>query len=163
MSDNRLKLTLKNQRSIASASSLSKNKESLTKQVPQQKSHKQILSSTKLPNNNETGSTTAVSESHSKIKILLSHEEYSAILKYLQDTYPKCFTSGNTPILPLAIGIHQQLFASANLPFARVKIRKFLKRYTRSKRYRNNLIIGSPRVDLQGCHCGVVTEKEVSF
>ena len=64
--------------------------------------------------------------------------------------------------MPLALGIHKQLLASEGLPFAKVKIRRFLKRYTGSKKYRQNLIIGNPRVDLQGNQIGVVTEEEVN-
>jgi predicted transposase/invertase (TIGR01784 family) len=93
---------------------------------------------------------------------ILTPEEYSAILKYLQNTYPKCFSAGATP-LPLAVGIHKQLLASEGLPFAKVKIRRFLKRYTGSKKYRQNLIIGNSRIDLQGNQIGTVTEEEVNY
>ena len=92
---------------------------------------------------------------------MLIHEEYSSILEYLQKTYSKCFPVGNTPPLPLAVGIHKQLLASEELPFTKVKIRRFLKRYTTSKEYRRNLIVGNPRVDLNGNYWGTVTEEEI--
>jgi hypothetical protein len=93
-------------------------------------------------------------------KAILTAEDYTQILKYLQKTYPKCFSPSSTPF-PLAIGIHNQIFTLKDLPFTKTKIRRFLARYTRSKEYLNNLIIGVPRVNLQGKHAGLVKEEEI--
>jgi predicted transposase/invertase (TIGR01784 family) len=101
-------------------------------------------------------------KSTAQVEPLLTSKEYLVILKSLQTTYPKCFTVSNTPPIPLALGIHKQLLTSEGVPYAKVQIRRFLKRYTRSKKYRQNLIIGNPRVDLQGNQIGVVTEEEVN-
>ena len=157
------KLTLSNPKIKANPSSiLSQNTEgvSLTETLSQNKSNLQNSSSTNLSNKNLKINTVKVGQSTTQAKILLTPEEYSAILKYLQKTYPKCFAPINP--LPLAVGIHKQLLVSEGLPFAKVKIRRFLKRYTTSKEYRRNLIIGSPRVDLQGNQIGLVTEEEVN-
>ena len=149
------KLTLKKPKSKTNHNSeLSKNTEELSfsKQSTKDKSGKQNSSSTNStsPNKDSKNSTLKAVQSTPQAEILLTSEEYLAILKSLQTTYPKCFTISNTPPMPLALGIHKQLLASEGLPFAKVKIRRFLKRYTGSKKYRQNLIIGSPRVDLQG-------------
>jgi len=158
------KLTLSNPKNkLNSESKLSKNTEgvSLTETVSQDKSNRQNSSSTNLPNKNLKINTVKTDQSTLQAGILLTPEEYLVILKHLQTTYPKCFPAKTTP-LPLAVGIHKQLLASEELPFAKVKIRRFLKRYTGSKKYRQNLIIGNPRVDLQGNQIGMVTEEEVN-
>jgi sRNA-binding protein len=158
------KLTLSNPKNkLNSESKLSKNTEgvSLTEILSQDKSNRQNSSSTNLPNKNLKINTVKTDQSTLQAGILLTPEEYLVILKHLQTTYPKCFPAKTTP-LPLAVGIHKQLLASEELPFAKVKIRRFLKRYTTSKEYRRNLIIGSPRVDLQGNQIGLVTEEEVN-
>lgn len=156
------KLTLSNPKIKANPSSiLSQNTEgvSLTETLSQDKSNLQNSSIANLSNKNLKINTVKVGQSTTQAKILLTLEEYSAILKHLQKTYPKCFAPINP--LPLAVDIHKQLLVSEGLPFAKVKIRRFLKRYTTSKEYRRNLIIGSPRVDLQGNQIGLVTEKKL--
>lgn len=64
--------------------------------------------------------------------------------------------------MPLAIGIHKELFAIPNLPFSRMEIRRFLARYTCLKEYRNNLIVGNDRVNLAGQPTGKVTDEEIN-
>jgi predicted transposase/invertase (TIGR01784 family) len=160
------KLTLSNPKNkLNIESKLSKNTErvSLTEILSQDKSNRSNSGSTNSPNKNLKINTVKTGQPSFHTEILLTHEEYLAIVEYLQKNYPKCFPARNTPPLPLALGIHKQLLASEGLPFAKVKIRRFLKRYTRSKEYRRNLIIGSPRVDLQGNQTGTVTEEEVNY
>jgi predicted transposase/invertase (TIGR01784 family) len=88
-------------------------------------------------------------------------KDYDTVLRYLQTHYSKSFPS-NFPPLPLAIGIHKELFAIPNLPFSRMEIRRFLARYTCLKEYRNNLIVGNDRVNLAGQPTGKVTEEEIN-
>ena len=161
------KLTLSNPKIKANNSSiLSQNTEgiSLTETLSQDKSNPSSSSSTNTTSSNQDlrNGTAKTDQSTPQVEALLTHEEYLAMLEYLQKTYPKCFSARDTHPLPLALGIHKQLLASEELPFAKVKIRRFLKRYTRSKEYRKNLIIGSPRVGLQGNQIGVVTEEEIN-
>ena len=161
------KLTLSNPKIKANNSSiLSQNTEgiSLTETLSQDKSNQSSSSSTNATSSNQDlrNGTAKTDQSTPQVEALLTHEEYLAIVEYLQKTYPKCFSARDTHPLPLALGIHKQLLASEELPFAKVKIRRFLKRYTRSKEYRKNLIIGSPRVGLQGNQIGVVTEEEIN-
>jgi len=88
-------------------------------------------------------------------------KDYDTVLRYLQTHYSKSFPS-NFPPLPLAIGIHKELFAIPNLPFSRIEIRRFLARYTCLKEYRNNLIVGNDRVNIAGQPTGKVTEEEIN-
>ncbi len=88
-------------------------------------------------------------------------KDYATVLRYLQTHYSKSFPS-NSPPLPLAIGIHKELFAIPNLPFSRMEIRRFLARYTCLKEYRNNLIVVNDRVNLAGQPTGKVTEEEIN-
>ena len=161
------KLTLNNFKTKANPSStLFKNTEEVSsaEQAPQDQSNKQNSVSTNYtsPNKDVKNNAVKADKSTAQVEPLLTSEEYLVILEYLQKNYHKCFPARNTHPLPLAIGIHKQLLVSKGLPFAKVKIKRFLKRYTGSKKYRQNLIIGSPRVDLQGNHSGEVTEEEVN-
>lgn len=90
----------------------------------------------------------------------LTEEEYLSILKYMQASYPQVFPL-TSALLPLAVGIHKQILATTDLPFSKVKIRRFLQRYTRSRNYRKKLIVGSTRVNLQGMQAGEIKEEEV--
>ncbi len=125
---------------------------SSTKQKPNQKN---LAQKSKRPLTDDKAETIA-----KRAKSILTAEDYTQILGYLQKTYPRCFPPNSTP-LPLAVGIHNQIFALKDLPFTKTKIRRFLARYTRSKEYRNNLVVGEPRVNLQGNHAGSVKEEEI--
>ena len=94
-----------------------------------------------------------------KKQFLISDEDYFAIISYMQENFPKCFTGKN--ILPLALGIHNQIFALNDLQFSRRKIRQFLRRYTNSKEYRKTLIAGNERYDLHGQPTTKILEDEV--
>ena len=95
-----------------------------------------------------------------KKQSLISDEGYLAILKYMQEHYPKCFPS-EAPPLPLALGIHNQLLAIKDIPFSKTKIRRFLASYTRNKKYLSSLVIGNDRYGLDGIQTSKVLEAEV--
>jgi sRNA-binding protein len=94
-------------------------------------------------------SITPVKENSTSNNLQAQKKDYATVLRYLQTHYSKSFPS-NSPPLPLAIGIHKELFAIPNLPFSRIEIRRFLARYTCLKEYRNNLIVGNDQVNLAG-------------
>lgn len=94
-------------------------------------------------------------------KMIIAKEDYSAILGYLQTNYPKCFLAKKKP-LPLAVGIHKQILAIAELPFTKSKIRKFLRGYTRGKNYQRSLVVEQPRYNLDGSIASKVLLAEVS-
>ncbi len=92
-------------------------------------------------------------------KFFISDEEYKEVLEYLQQHYPSCFKADR--ITPLAVGISNQIFA-INSPYSKVKIRRFLRRYTKSAKYRKNLMIGANRYNLDGSISSQVLEEEVN-
>ena len=55
---------------------------------------------------------------------MLTEEEYQEVLTYMQKRFPNVFPYNLDP-LPLAIGIHNQIFSIPDLPFSKMKIRKF--------------------------------------
>ena len=99
------------------------------------------------------------SNSKAKKQSLINNEDYSAILAYMQEHFPQCFAGKD--ILPLALGIHNQIFALGDLPFSLRKIRQFLQKYTHSKEYRKTLIAGNDRYDLHGRPTSKILEDEV--
>jgi hypothetical protein len=96
----------------------------------------------------------------SQPKSFINNEDYQLILGYMREHYPKCFPTTAIP-LPLAIGIHEQLFAIPDLPFSKMKIRKFLGKYTKSYNYRQQLIIGNDRMHLDGSIGSKILEVEI--
>ncbi len=92
-------------------------------------------------------------------EFFIRDEEYKEILEYLQQHYPVCFKVDK--VIPLAVGISNQIFA-INSPYSKVKIRRFLRRYTRSAKYRKNLMIGVNRYNLDESVSSQVLEEEVS-
>lgn len=95
-----------------------------------------------------------------KVDNLINDEDYHAILSYMQGHYPKSFPP-KLVALPLALGIHNQLFEVNDFPFSKTKIRQFLKRYTASREYRASLIVGNDRFDLNGKPTSRILEEEV--
>ena len=95
-------------------------------------------------------------------KLLLEKSEYKEMLSYMQKHYPKCFLASGEA-LPLALGIHHQIFSNEDLPFSRMKIRKFLKAYTRQKSYRNILISNDNRYNLDGSSASKVLPEEANW
>ena len=90
---------------------------------------------------------------------IMEHQEYIDILKYLQKNYPKCFAVAE--IRPLEIGIREKIFVIEGGGFSRGKIRKFLKVYTRTKKYKQSLVLGAARVNLAGEETSKILESEI--
>ena len=82
-------------------------------------------------------------------KQLLAKSEYKEMLSYMQKHFPKVFPVDSTP-LPLAIGIRNQIFNIPDLPFSRMKIRKFFKIYTGKRTYQKELVVDNNRFNLDG-------------
>ncbi len=94
-------------------------------------------------------------------KQMLSFELYIKILRHLQDKYPKCFSK---PPKPLAIGILKDVLAERQaLEITRGQLQQFFKRYCWKDQYKQALVVGAERVDLEGNVRSTVTEKEVAF
>lgn len=95
-------------------------------------------------------------------KTLISDKDYKTILKYLRKSYPECFPVDYNNFVPLAVGIHKQLFDISDLPFSKIQIRRFLARYTRQRAYRSKLIVGRDRIELDGTPNSKVLETEIN-
>lgn len=90
---------------------------------------------------------------------IIAQGDYKAILKYLQKNYPKCFNIKR--IKPLEVGIRKKLIAIEEKPFSNFKLRKFLKAYTSTERYKKSLRVGASRVSLTGEKTSKVLKEEV--
>lgn len=82
--------------------------------------------------------------------------------KYLEKTYPLCFTN---PISPLSHGIHKEIRAAGDLKqdgeiLNGRKLQMFLYLYTNAKKYKKRIRAGAERKSLDGSVSGYVTEEE---
>ena len=94
-----------------------------------------------------------------KKKPKLSVQEYEDKLNYLQQKYPKCFTS---PPSPLAIEIHKEFHILEKNIISKTKINRVLARYVRSKDYRKDLIENADRLNLDGSLHSKVTREQLT-
>lgn len=92
-------------------------------------------------------------------KLHINNENYNLVFSYLNKNYPECFPSKSEPV-PLAIGIHHQIRAIEDLPFSKSKIFKFLARYAKNALYREQLVAGKNRINLDGSVSSQVSEEE---
>ena len=79
----------------------------------------------------------------------------------MQEKYPKCFSK---PPKPLAIGILKDVLAERQaLEITKGQLQQFFHRYCGKDQYKQALVVGVERVDLEGNVRSTVTEKEVAF
>ena len=78
--------------------------------------------------------------------------------KHFSNTFPY-----NLDPLPLAIGIHSQIFSIPDLPFSKIKIRKFLKTYASKRDYRKELIVDNSRFNLDGTIASKILPEETNW
>ena len=116
------------------------------------------------PKNNDNVQSTKkiIPEAIKQKKLLLTEEEYQEVLKYMQKHFPNVFPYNLDP-LPLAIGIHNQIFSIPDLPFSRMKIRKFLKIYVSKRDYRKELIVDNSRFNLDGTITSKILLEETNW
>ena len=116
------------------------------------------------PKNNDNVQATKkmILEPAKQKKILLAKEEYQEVLKYMQKHFPNAFPYNLDPF-PLAIGIHNQIFAIPDLPFSKMKIRKFLKIYASKRDYRKELIVDNSRFNLDGTIASKILPEETNW
>ena len=87
-----------------------------------------------------------------------------SIIGLLQKNFPLAFPKKPAPKVPLKIGIHHVLVAHAEqLGLSAVDIRAALKKWCQGKRYRECMVAGAARVDLQGQESGIVSKEEASY
>jgi hypothetical protein len=117
---------------------------------------------TKLSTHTPNITTYITASSYKTNKYFIKDEDYKTILKYMQEHYSVCFPVSYNDIVPLAVGIHKELFNIPNLPFAKIAIRRFFMRYTRQKVYRAKVIVGSDRIGLESFPTSKVSETEIN-
>ena len=121
---------------------------------------KAVNDTNKKPERPDTTPTTP-NELERQKAIEQQNKDFQLIWQYMQKYYPKCFPASQ-PYAPLAVGIHYQLLAIADMPFSKMQVRRFLKRYVRYKDYRECLIVGTDRVGLDGKPTSKVLEEEMN-
>lgn len=90
---------------------------------------------------------------------IIDPEIYKKILNHLRIKYPNCFTR---PMKPLAIGIHKELLGECEeLGISGVQLKSFCKAYCKNSKYRELIMVGAERVNLQGEVVSLVVEQEV--
>jgi len=92
-------------------------------------------------------------------------EQYKSTLILIQKSYPKCFLY---PPKALAVGIFQSLLEREiakpeELRLGKTQIRRFLGKYTSTIKYKECLLEGSYRVDLDGKDAEKVTKEHAEF
>jgi hypothetical protein len=92
-------------------------------------------------------------------QVRISDENFNLVYSYFNKNYPECFPSKSEPV-PLAIGIHHQIRTIEDLPFSKSKIFKFLARYAKNALYREQLVVGNNRINLDGSVSSQVSEDE---
>ncbi|WP_017443568.1 ProQ/FINO family protein [Rickettsia gravesii] len=97
-----------------------------------------------------------------KAKIKRHKKEYFSILTKLQTDYPtdypECFSKD---IKLLAIGIHLELKNILNGKFPNNQLSRFFHRYCGSFKYKEKLVEGAQRFNLDGSPATLVTKKEI--
>ncbi|MFU7501467.1 MAG: ProQ/FINO family protein [Candidatus Tisiphia sp.] len=93
-----------------------------------------------------------------KDKIKRRKKEYFTILTKLQANYPEVFSIDPKP---LAIGIDLELKKILNGEFANAQLDRLFHRYCGSFKYKEKLVEGAQRFNLDGSPATLVTQKEV--
>ena len=113
---------------------------------------------------NESGNPQSKKLTSQKIKAN-RQAKYVATLKKLRKLYPKCFS---VILRPLAVGIHHAIWEeeakkSEDERISKSAIRRFLLVYTGSKAYREAIIVGGKRIDLQGNEVEIISDKHIEI
>ena len=93
-----------------------------------------------------------------KEKIKRRKKEYFSILTKLKADFPEVFSE---EVKPLAIGIDIELKKILNEQFPNNQLNRFFHRYCGSFKYKEKLVEGAQRFNLDGSPASLVTKKEV--
>ena len=93
-----------------------------------------------------------------KEKIKRRKKEYFSILTKLKADFPEVFSEDPKP---LAIGIDLELKKVLNSEFPNTGLSRFFHRYCGSFKYKEKLVEGAQRFNLDGSPASLVTKKEV--
>lgn len=138
-----------------------------TAQIISQEDHIKVVNNSEVVDSNKTLTENLVDNNHAAdrktTKMIMEPEKVEKLLQYLRITYPKCFT---IPIAPLALKIHQQLWENelnkeGGLLRTKSIIRSILYIYVRGRKYRQSLVLETPRLNLDGTQSSNVTNEEL--
>lgn len=119
---------------------------------------KQVASSSKKEANQKVVATKLTPEEILKEKIKRRKKEYFSILTKLKADFPALFSEEPKP---LAIGIDLELKKILSGEFANASLSRFFHRYCGSFKYKEKLVEGAQRFNLDGSPASLVTKKEV--
>lgn len=142
---------------IGATKSSSKEKKKSKKQETAA-SNKQVASSSKAAANQKVVAKVATPEEILKEKIKRRKKEYFSILTKLKADFPEVFSEEPKP---LAIGIDLELKKILNGQFPNNQLNRFFHRYCGSFKYKEKLVEGAQRFNLDGSPATFVTQKEV--
>ena len=83
-----------------------------------------------------------------------------AVIELLAETFPKCFVIFEQRRRPLKIGIHLDVLAALDGAVTAEELSRALGIYAANKWYRESLVAGATRIDLNGQAAGVVTPEQ---
>jgi sRNA-binding protein len=83
-------------------------------------------------------------------------ETVSAVLDLLAERWPKAFSVYEARRRPLKVGIHLDILQELDGAITPIELGRALACYCGNRRYRNRLIEGAQRIDLQGQSAGAV-------
>ncbi|MGX6960489.1 MAG: ProQ/FINO family protein [Rickettsia endosymbiont of Pentastiridius leporinus] len=145
--------------SVAAVGSMSANtsQKDVTKDTSKAKSKDAKKSNKQLTAANSK-KVVATPEEILKDKIKRRKKEYFSILTKLQADYPEVFSEESKP---LAIGIDLELKKILNGEFPNNQLSRFFHRYCGSFKYKEKLVEGAQRFNLDDSPATLVTKKEV--
>lgn len=98
---------------------------------------------------------------HKKSRAIFFDKEYNQMFNVLSAKYPKLFIK-NSPKL-LQINIHKDILNDNTFKISSMKLRKFLHRYVRQKKYMALYEEHASRYDLQGNKVAVISIQDIEF
>jgi sRNA-binding protein len=90
----------------------------------------------------------------------MTYNEIAAAIALLAQSFPRCFSIFEQRRRPLKIGIREDLLARLGGALTEIELRQGLRAYTGNRRYRERLLAGAPRFDLDGNPVCMVTPEE---
>jgi ProQ/FINO family len=98
--------------------------------------------------------------SNLKIATRLPDPKVTAVLELLAQRFPRCFSVYEARRRPLKIGIHLDIIERLDGVVTPAELSIALRVYVTNPVYRNRLVVGTPRIDLDGAPVGVVAAQE---
>ena len=84
----------------------------------------------------------------------------AAVLELLVTRWPACFSIFEQHRRPLKIGIHRDIIAALDGALSKKSLRRAMRSYVGNEMYRERLVVGAVRVDLDGQPAGIVTREQ---